>query len=268
MPRISPQSLVDSKASLAEDVEVGPFCVVGPEAVIGAGTKLISHVVVMGRTTIGKNNQVYPNCVLGGAPQDRKYRGAPTRLIIGDNNVFREHVTVHVGTEKGGGVTRIGDGNFLMVNAHAGHDVQIGDNCLFANNCMLGGHVVCGDSVTMMGGCAVHHFVTVGEYTYIGGFSRIHHDVPPFCKVDGADGIRTLNARGLKMNGFADADIEALEDAHRTLFNRDKPLAVAMAQFDMANGINPWVRRLLEFMERRTNSRHGRYLESQLRAKG
>ena len=120
----------------------------------------------------------------------------------------------------------------------------------------------------MMGGCAVHHLVTIGEYTYIGGFSRIHHDVPPFCKVDGADVIRTLNSRGLKMNGFADEDIEALEDAHRALFNRDKPLAVAMAQFDIANDTNPWVRRLLEFLERRTNSRHGRHLESQMRAKG
>ena len=226
MPKISPQSLVDPKSSLADDVEVGPFCLIGPDAVIGAGTKLLSHVVVTGRTTLGRNNQVYPNCVLGGPPQDRKYRGAPTRLEIGDNNIFREHVTIHLGTEKGGGVTRIGDGNFMMVNAHAGHDVQIGDHCLFANNCMLGGHVIVGDSVNMMGGCAVHHLVTIGEYTYIGGFSRIHHDVPPFCKVDGADVIRTLNSRGLKMNGFADEDIWDIAEV-AAMFNFTNRLASA-----------------------------------------
>jgi UDP-N-acetylglucosamine acyltransferase len=268
MPKISPHSIVDKKASLAEDVEVGPFCTVGPEVAIGAGTRLMSHVVIMGRTKIGSGTVIHPNCVLGDSPQDRKYRGAATRLEIGDNNIFREHVTIHIGTEKGGGITRVGDGNYLMVNAHAGHDVQIGDNALLANNVMLGGHVIIGDNVNLMGGAAVHHLVTVGEYSFIGGFSRIHHDVPPFCKVDGADVIRTLNAKGLKMNGFPDADIEALEDAHRALFSREKPLAVAMAQFDANNGLNPFVRRLIEFLDRRTHSRHGRYLESQLRMKG
>ena len=267
MPTISPHSIVDPMASLAEDVEVGPFCTIGPDVVIGSGTRVISHAVITGKTTLGRNNVVHPNCVLGGPPQDRKYRGAPTRLEIGDNNLFREAVTIHLGTEKGGGVTRVGNNNFLMVNTHAGHDVQIANNCLFANNCMLGGHVIVGDNVNMMGGVAIHHLVTVGEFAFIGGYSRIHHDVPPFCKVDGSDTMRTLNARGLKMNGYAEADIEALEDAHRTLFSREKPLAVAMAQFDANNGINPLVKRLIEFLDRRTNSRHGRYQES-MRAKG
>jgi UDP-N-acetylglucosamine acyltransferase len=262
MSLISPHSVIDPKACLAADVEVGPFCMIGPDVRIGEGSKLVSHVVVTGHTTIGRNNIFHPNCVLGGPPQDRKYRGASTRLEIGDNNIFREGVTAHIGTEKGGGVTRIGSNNFLMVNVHCGHDVQVADNCLFANNCLLGGHVICGDNVNMMGGAAIHHLVTIGEYSFIGGYSRIHHDVPPFCKVDGADVIRTLNARGLKMNGFNDSDIDALEEAHRALFSRDKPLAVAMAQFDTNNGINPFVKRLIEFLERRTNSRHGRCQES------
>ena len=266
MPKISPHSVVDPKASLAGDVEVGPFCLIGPDVVVGPGTKILSHAVLTGHTTLGANNVVHPHCVIGGPPQDRKYRGAPTRLEIGDNNLFRESVTLHIGTEKGGGVTRIGSGNFFMVNVHAGHDVQVGNNCVLANNCMLGGHVICGDNVNMMGGVAIHHLVTIGEFAYIGGYSRIHHDVPPFCKIDGADVVRTLNAKGLKMNGISEADIEALEDAHRTLFGREKPLAVAMAQFDTNNGVNPLVKRLIEFLERRTSSRHGRYQES-LRAK-
>jgi UDP-N-acetylglucosamine acyltransferase len=266
MAKISPHSVIDPKASLAEDVEVGPFCMIGPDVVVGPGTRILSHAVIAGHTTIGAENVIHPNCVLGGPPQDRKYRGAPTRLEIGDNNLIREGVTIHLGTEKGGGVTRIGNNNFLMVNVHAGHDVQIGSNCLFANNCMLGGHVICGDNVNMMGGAAVHHLVTIGEYAFIGGYSRIHHDVPPYCKVDGADVVRMLNAKGLKMNGFPDGDIEALEDAYRTLFSREKPLAVAMAQFDTNNGLSPLVKRLIDFLERRTHSRHGRYQES-LRAK-
>ncbi len=267
MPQISPLALVDPKARLADDVEIGPFCTVGADVAIDAGTRLISHVVVMGRTTLGKNNLCYPNVVLGGAPQDRKYRGASTSLAIGDNNLFRESATAHVGTEKGGGVTRIGDNNFFMVNSHAGHDVQVGHGCLFANNVMLGGHVIVGDNVNMMGGAAVHHLVTIGEFAWIGGYSRIHHDAPPFCKIDGPDIIRTLNVVGLRRAGFADDDIDALEDAHRQLFSRDKPLAVAMAQFDCSNGINPLVRRLIEFLDRRTHARHGRYQESARAAK-
>ena len=262
MPHISPHSVVDPKACLAQDVEVGPFCTVGPDVVVGPGTRLISHVVLTGHTTLGENNVIHPNCVIGGPPQDKKYRGAPTRLEIGDNNLFREAVTVHIGTEKGGGISRIGHNNFFMINAHAGHDTQIGDHCMFANNVMLGGHVICGDHVNLMGGAAVHHLVTIGEFAFIGGYSRIHHDVPPYCKVDGADVVRTLNAKGLKMNGYPDADIDALEDAYRTLFSREKPLAVAMAQFDSNNGINPLVKRLIDFLERRTNSRHGRWQET------
>lgn len=265
MPKISPQSVIDPKAELAEDVEVGPFCVIGPNVKLGPGCKLHSHVVITGHTTVGRNNIFYPNAVIGCPPQDRKFKGAPTRVEIGEDNLFREAVTIHLGTEKGGGVTRVGNGNFLMVNTHLGHDVQVGNGCLFANNCMLGGHVVVGNYVSMMGGVAIHHLVTVGELTYIGGYSRIHHDVPPYCKVDGSDNVRMLNSKGLRINGFAEADVEALEAVHRQLFHRDKPLAVAMAQFDLTNGINPYVKKLIEFLERRAQARHGRYMESVLR---
>jgi UDP-N-acetylglucosamine acyltransferase len=266
MAIISPFSVVDPAAELAEDVEVGPFCTVGPEVKLGAGCKLISHVVITGNTTVGQNNVFHPQCVIGGPPQDRKYKGGTTRVEIGDNNLFREAVTIHLGTEKGGSVTRVGHNNYVMVGVHFGHDVQVANNCLFANGVMLGGHVIVGDSVNCMGAVSVHHLVTIGEYAYIGGGARIRHDVPPYCKVDNYDAIRMINSKGLRMNGFSEDDVEALESAHRQLFHRAKAMAVAMAQFDLNNGINPHVKKLIEFLDRRAHARHGRHQESLLAA--
>lgn len=262
MPKISPHVVVDPKASLADDVEVGPFCVIGPDVTLGAGCRLLNHVTLAGRTNIGRDNIFHPNAVIGGAPQDKKYRGAPTRLEIGSGNIIREAVTIHTGTEKGGGITRLGDNNLLMINAHIGHDAQFGSHCIISNNVMIAGHVVCGDHVAMMGGVGVHHYVTIGDFAYLGGAARIHHDVPPFVKVDGADQTRGLNAVGLRRAGFNESDIEALEAACRALFYREKPFAVAMAEFDTMNGLNPHVKRMVEFLRRRDQGKHGRYLES------
>jgi UDP-N-acetylglucosamine acyltransferase len=262
MPKISPLAAIDPSARVAEDVEIGPFCVVGPDVAIGAGCKLLNHVTIIGYTTVGRDNVFFPNSVIGSAPQDRKYRGAKTRLEIGDGNQFREASTVHVGTEKGGGITRIANNNLLMINAHLGHDVQMGSNCTISNNVMIAGHVIIGDNVAMMGGVGVHHFVTIGEFAYISGYARIHHDVPPFCKVDGADTIRGLNAVGLRRAGVSESDIEALEDACRRLFYREKPFSVAMAEFDTMNGLNRYVKDMINFLKRRDAGKHGRYLES------
>ncbi len=261
MPNISPLALVDPAASLAEDVEVGPFSIVGPHVKIGRGCKLHSHVVVTGHTTLGADNILYPHCVIGCGPQDKRFKGEPTRLEIGDANQLREAVTIHVGTERGGGCTRVGSHNLLMVNSHLAHDVQCGDHCVLANNVMIAGHVVCGNHVTMMGGAGVHHFVTIGDFAFIGGASRIHHDVPPFVKIDGADQVRGLNTVGLSRSGFCEADIAALENACRRLFYRRKPFASAMAEFDTDNGINPHVKRMVEFLRRRDQGKNGRYLE-------
>jgi UDP-N-acetylglucosamine acyltransferase len=262
MPKISPQAVVDPKAEIAEDVEVGPFCVIGPDVKIAAGCRLLNSVTVLGKTTIGRDNIFFPNSVFGTAPQDKKYRGAPTQLEIGKGNVFREAVTVHSGTEKGGGVTRIGDDNLLMVNAHIGHDCQVASNCVLANNVMVAGHVVIGNGVAMMGGVGVHHFVTIGDFAYIGGYSRIHRDVPPFVKIDGADEVRGLNTVGLRRAGFRDEDIAALKEACRNLFYRDKPFAKALADFDTQNGLNEQVRKMIEFLRQRDMGKYGRYQES------
>jgi UDP-N-acetylglucosamine acyltransferase len=261
MANISSLSSVDPKARLAPDVEIGPFCHVGPNVVIGPGCKLVSHVAISGHTTVGKKNTFHPNAVIGGPPQDKKYAGEPTRLEIGDGNDIREGVTIHIGTASGSKCTRIGNNNLIMANAHLAHDVQLGNDCVFANNVMIAGHVVCGSHVHMMGGAGVHHFVTIGDFAFIGGAARIHHDVPPFVKVDGADKIRGLNSVGLQRAGFSESDIEAMEEACRRLFYRRKPLAEAMGEFDTLNGINPHIKTLVEFLRRRDEGKHGRYLE-------
>jgi UDP-N-acetylglucosamine acyltransferase len=266
MPLISPHSCVDPKASIADDVEIGPFCCIGPDVVLGSGCKLVSHVVITGKTTIGKGNTFYPNVALGCPPQDKKFKNDPTRLEIGDNNQFREGVTIHIGTMSGIGCTRVGNNNMLMCNSHIGHDAQFGSDCILANNVMIAGHVHCGNFVNLMGGVGVHHFVTIGEYAYIGGAARIHHDVPPYMKVDGADQVRGLNSVGLRRAGFPLPEIEELEEVCRKLFYRRKPLARAMEEFDTMNGINPYVKNLVEFLRRRGGGKHGRYLESMRKA--
>ena len=263
MPKRSPHAVIDPAAQIAEDVEIGPFCVIGPDVTIGPGCRLLNSVTIIGRTTIGRDNVFFPNSVIGTYPQDKKFKGANTELIIGDGNVFREAVTVHIGTEKGGMTTRVGSHNLFMVNCHIGHDAQVGSNGVYANNVMMAGHVVIGDNVSMMGGVGLHHFVTVGDFAYVGGYARIHHDVPPFVKVDGDDQVRGLNKVGLSRAGFSADDIAALDGAYRKLFNRKKPFSRAMAELESLNGeLTPHVRTLLEFLRRRDTGRHGRFQET------
>jgi UDP-N-acetylglucosamine acyltransferase len=268
MPKIDRLASVDPKANLADDVEVGPFCVVGPDVTLGAGTRLLSHVVVTGHTKIGQRNIFHPHSVVGGPPQDLKYKGEPTGLEIGNDNHIRENCTIHIGTTygskiNGGGITRIGDNNLLMVNVHVAHDVQIGSRCIIANNVMIAGHVVIGNNVILNGAVGINQWVTIGDFVYAVGAARIHHDVPPFVKVSDQDEIRALNEVGLKRAGLSEVDIEALEDAVRRLFNsRRKAFSAAMSEFDTMNGINSHVKTMIEFLRRRDIGKHGRYLES------
>src|SRR5688572_47535 len=263
MPKISPLAVIDPNANIAQDVEIGPFCVIGPDVTLEGGCRLLNSVTIIGKTTIGRNNVFFPNCVIGTYPQDKKFKGAPTELHIGGSNVFREAVTVHIGTEKGGGITRVGNNNMFMINTHIGHDAQIGSDCVFANNVMIAGHCVVGDHVNMMGLAGLHHFVTIGRFAYLGGACRIHHDVPPFVKVDGADEIRGLNKVGLARAGTSAEDIRALDVAYRRLFSKKRPLAVAMKELESSlNGeMTPHVQEILEFLRRRNEGKHGRYLE-------
>ncbi len=268
MAKIHPMAVVDPKAELDGDVAVGPFCTIGPKVRIGSGTRLISHVVIDNRTTIGRNNLFHPYSVIGGAPQDLTYRGEDTSLEIGDGNTFRESVTINIGTEKGAnifgdGVTRVGDGNLIMVGVHVAHDCQIGSRNILSNNVGLSGHVVIGSNVAVMGLVGIHQFVTVGDLAYLTGMSRINHDVPPFLKVSSDDRVRALNETGLQRAGFQQEDIDALDMAARKLFfNRKENFARALARFDSKNGINPHVKTLVEFLRRRDKGVFGRYLES------
>lgn len=263
MPKISPLAVVDPKANLADDVEVGPFCVIGPDVTLGSGCRLLNAVTILGHTTVGTGNLFFPNSVIGTAPQDRKFRGEITRLEIGNDNHFREAVTIHVGTATGNGVTRIGNDNLLMVNCHIGHDAQVGSHCVLANNVMIAGHVVIGNFVGMMGGVGVHHFVSIGDYAYIAGYARVHHDVPPFVKLDGADQVRGLNSVGLRRAGVPEEQIDELEVVVRRLFyNREKPFSVTLNEYDNANGLNQYVKQMVTFLRRRDAGRHGRHLEA------
>ncbi len=257
---IHPLAHVDSKAEIHGEVEIGPFSVVMAGVRIGPGNRLISHAVVWPGTTLGSNNLLHPGVVLGGPPQDKSYRDEPTTTVIGNHNELREGVTVNRGTIKGGGVTKVGDGNLLMANCHLGHDVQLGSGAVIANGVLLAGHIEVGDRVVMGGAVACHHFVRIGRMAFIGGLSRIVHDVPPFLKTSGEPARpRALNRIGLRRNGVNDADIAELQRAFSLLFLSNAVLRRGLVE--IGRPVNGLVRELVQFLNEWTESPTGRYLE-------
>ena len=219
MPTIHPTAIVEHGAELAENASIGPFCHVGSRAVIGPGTELLSHVVITGRTTLGAANIVWPHTTLGGDPQDLKYHGEDTELIIGDHNEIRENVTIHKGTDNDEGFTRVGDHNLIMVGVHVGHDCVIGNRCVIANAVQLAGHIHINDYASIGGATAVHHFVTIGRFAYVGGMTRLTHDAPPFMLIEGnPPRIRKVNTVLLARHRFTDDQVAHLKAAHRLLF--------------------------------------------------
>lgn len=219
MPRIDPSSRVADAARLADDVEVGPFCVVGPQVELKAGVRLHSHACIAGSTVIGERAAIYPFVSLGTVPQSTGYRGEPTKLVIGNDCQFREGVTVSIGTVKGGGVTTIGDRCFMMANSHVGHDCTVGNDVTFANSVALGGHVTIGNSVFLGGNAAVHQFVSIGEGAMIGGVSGLTADVIPFGFAKGQiAGLAGLNVVGLRRRGHSRDDIQRIRRFYRDLF--------------------------------------------------
>ncbi|MEL7238105.1 MAG: acyl-ACP--UDP-N-acetylglucosamine O-acyltransferase, partial [Planctomycetota bacterium] len=227
-----------------------------------------NNVTILGHTTIGSDNVFFPNAVIGADPQDLKFRGEDARLVIGDNNHFRENCTIHIGTATGSGETRIGSGNLLMVNCHVGHDAVIGDGCVLANNVMLAGHVHIGDRVSMMGGSALHHFASVGDFAFVAGYAQITHDVPPYVKVDMENHVRAVNVIGLRRgNAMSDQDIAALEVAIKRLFiSKKQPMSVKIAEMLADEQLNPFVREVVDSVRRRALGKHGRYLEGSRKA--
>ena len=225
MPRIHPTAIVAPGARLADDVEIGPYCVIGDHVVLGQGVSLKSHIVIDGRTTIGDGTRIFPFASIGHETQDLKYKGEPSSLEIGRNNTIREHVTMNPGTEGGGMVTRTGDDCLFMVGAHVAHDCRIGDHVILVNNATLGGHVVIEDYAILGGLSAVHQFVRIGRHAMIGGMSGVERDVIPYGLVMGDRARLTgLNIIGMQRRGFSREDIQGLRSAYQFLFSAEGTL--------------------------------------------
>lgn len=232
-PRIHPTALINPEARLADDVAVGPYTVIGPHVSIGPGTVVASHVVIEGRTSIGARNRIAAFNALGGDPQDKKYAGEPTRLEIGDDNVFREYGTFNLGTEQGGGVTRIGDDNWIMAYVHIAHDCVVGSHTIFANKAQIAGHAAVGDWAILGGDTGVHQFVRIGEHAFTGIGTMLRQDVPPFTMVSGDPAApHGINVEGLKRRGFNPAKIAALRTAYKLLYRSGLTLDEARAAID------------------------------------
>jgi UDP-N-acetylglucosamine acyltransferase len=228
MARIHASAIVDPRAELADEVQVGPFSVIGPDVTIESGTSIESHVVITGHTRIGRNNRIFSFCTLGDVPQDKKYAGEPTELRIGDGNTIREFCSFNVGTAQGGGVTRIGSDNWIMAYVHIAHDCSIGDNTVLANVAQFSGHVEVGDWAVVGGVTGVHQFVRIGAHAMVGGGSALRLDVPPFVMCGGNPcQPHGINAEGLQRRGFEEAAIAALKRAYRTIFREGLTLAQA-----------------------------------------
>ncbi|MDA0238562.1 MAG: acyl-ACP--UDP-N-acetylglucosamine O-acyltransferase [Proteobacteria bacterium] len=226
MSDIHPTALIEDGAQLGDNVLIGPYCVVGSDVALGDGVRLISHVVVAGRTTIGPNTHVYPFASIGHQPQDMKYHGEPSTLEIGANNIIRENVTMNPGTEGGGMVTRVGNNCLFMVGAHVAHDCVIGNHAIFANNATLAGHVIVEDYAVLGGLSAVHQFVRIGRHSMIGGMSGVEQDVIPYGSVLGNRArLAGLNIVGLRRRKFSRSEIADLRKAYRLLFAEEGSMA-------------------------------------------
>lgn len=249
--QIHPTAVVHPKAELDQDVEIGPYSVVGEHVKIGRGTRLISHVYVEGWTEIGERCQLYPYASIGTPPQHLQYKGEPSRVIIGHDNILREYVTVNRGTVLGGGVTRIGHQNFLMAYVHVAHDCQLGNHLIMANAATLAGHITIGDHAIIGGLVGIHQFVRVGAYVMIGGCSAVGRDVPPFMRAAGGYRARLygLNSVGLRRQGFSTERISALKQAYELLFRSGHRMAEAVKRARDEFKDHADVQELLAFLE-------------------
>ncbi len=256
---IAPTAAVDPRAKIEADVHIGHFCVVGPDVTIGRGTRLESHVTLMGHVNIGEENHIFPNVVIGGHPQDISYRGSDTRVEIGHSNIIRESVTINRGTEKEDGITRLGNQCYIMTCSHIAHDCKVGDRVIMANNVMLGGHVHVHNDATISGGVGVHHFGSVGNFAFVGALSRVLHDVPPFMLCEGIPAKpRCVNVVALKRNDFPAEDIRLVTEAFKLLY-RSKVGVESARELLLARGpMRPCLKALFDFLDHQRGGSHGR----------
>lgn len=230
---IHPTAIISESAVLADDIEVGPFTIIGDEVEIGTECKVESHVVINGPTTIGSNNHIYQFCSVGDDPQDKKYANEPTRLEIGNNNTIREFCTISRGTVQDKGVTTIGSDNLIMAYVHIAHDCQIGDNCIFANNATLAGHVEVGDWAIFAGFTGAHQFCRVGAHSFLGMYAGTSQDVPAYMMIGGQPpSPKGINSEGLKRRGFTTDQVRNIRSAYRVVYRNGLKLAEAITELE------------------------------------
>ena len=249
MSLIHPAAIIDPKAELDSSVKVGAYTIIGPNVQIGAGSEIGPHAVIEGHTTIGENNRIFQFASLGAIPQDKKYRGEPTRLIIGNGNTIREFTTFNLGTVTGIGETRIGDDNWIMAYCHLAHDCVIGSHTIFANNASLAGHVTIGDYVILGGYTLVFQFCQIGNYAMTAFAAGVHKDVPPYFM---AAGYRAepagINSEGMRRNGFTPEQIANVKNAYKTLYRQGLPYEEARSQIAQAAETAPELAVLRDFL--------------------
>ena len=249
MSLIHPTAIIDPKAELDSSVKVGAYTIIGPNVQIGAGSEIGPHAVIEGHTTIGENNHIFQFASLGAIPQDKKYRGEPTRLIIGNGNTIREFTTFNLGTVTGIGETRIGDDNWIMAYCHLAHDCVIGSHTIFANNASLAGHVTIGDYVILGGYTLVFQFCQIGNYAMTAFAAGVHKDVPPYFM---AAGYRAepagINSEGMRRNGFTPEQIANVKNAYKTLYRQGLPYEEARSQIAQAAETAPELAVLRDFL--------------------
>jgi UDP-N-acetylglucosamine acyltransferase len=252
---IDPRAVISPQAQIAAGVEIGPFTVIGSDVVIGAGTWIGPHAVINGPTRIGTDNKIFQFASLGDAPQDKKYKGEPTLLEIGDRNVFRESVTVNRGTTHDRGVTHIGNDNLLMAYSHVAHDCRLGDQIVMANCATLGGHVEIGDWVTMGGLSAVHQYTKIGAHSFIAHNAAVTRDVPPYILAVGRPAVpHSVNAIGLQRRGFTPEQIRNIRRAYRLLYRSGLKLKAALEELEKAAATQAEIRPFVEFIKRSERS--------------
>jgi UDP-N-acetylglucosamine acyltransferase len=246
---IHPTAVVSPKAELAEDAKIEAFSIIGPRVTIGSGTVVGPHAVIDGWTIIGERNQIFPFATVGYPPQDLSYRGEETQLVIGNDNIIRENATINRGTQRGGGVTRIGNQNLIMAYAHVAHDCTIGNRVILANATTLGGHVRIDDCAILGGLVAIHQFIRIGAYAFIGGKSGLRMDMPPYMLAFGAPAkLYGPNLVGLRRHGFPRTTIQALKNSYRIMFRSGLTVAEAIESIRQEVEAVPEVENLIQFM--------------------
>lgn len=246
-----PTAIIHPNAQLADDVQVGPYSIIGEHVEIGAGTTIGPHVVINGHTRIGKGNRIFQFSSLGEIPQDKKYANEPTRLEIGDNNTIREFCTFNLGTVQDGGVTSIGNNNWIMAYVHMAHDCHVGNNTIFANNAQLAGHVLVDDYAILGGFTVVHQFCQIGSHVITGMGTILFQDIPPYVTVSGSPAApHGINSEGLKRRGYSSAAVMAIKRAYKTLYRAGLSLEEAKAAINLQIAEHPELKLLAEFLNR------------------